>query len=552
MPLLVCCVFTCQYYLHSWIVGAGTCAIGIVLSSWFMMANDYIVSRLSFTNCIGEQAIFVVIFIWAYVGFAFTSYFAEYKDRFTFYKNLRVTQVLIAFTEQEKKQWEQLLDNLPLGLVVLNEGNVAFSNQECSHIFSTPIPTFKDFAAMKTLDAQTTLGDLMKSPERLAEGGKQQFVYQKSDSKLTFTIRHAEIPFLSQHDRAVILQDQSVFEELKNLSERCQRLYSASVVHDIRNPLNGIVGMLEMLDHSVKDEEGRAYLAVARSSTTLMLYLTYDITDYSQFEAGRVKVREDDFSPEEAVDSCVQLLNFNFKMKGVLLLKKVVGCVPRRVKSDNNRYMQILLNLLSNALKFTYRGQVIIVLSYAPDKDILTTSVEDTGIGIKETDLPCLFRLFGQVQESSALNPTGIGFGLTICKKLTELLGGGITVDSQHGRGSAFTFTIKGNVRSGEWIHEKSMCNLNSDDSKEREDDSSGSNAYEFSRLIRDNPMHRARTSSRVRIWLTVQQRTYETRCQCPKLLFVDDNVCNLFVLQCYAKLLRLTADSVLLSFNPL
>eukprot|EP01022_Parablepharisma_sp_SALTPOND_P017170 TRINITY_DN268_c1_g1_i1.p1 TRINITY_DN268_c1_g1~~TRINITY_DN268_c1_g1_i1.p1 ORF type:complete len:296 (+),score=24.76 TRINITY_DN268_c1_g1_i1:1296-2183(+) len=220
----------------------------------------------------------------------------------------------------------------------------------------------------------------------------------------------------------------------------------SSVVHDIRTPLNGILGMLDVINQYELHEDIRKFFHVVRSSAKMLLFLTYDITDYSQIEAGVLTVSKAYFAPAEAVNECVQLLEFNFRRKGIGLTTVYSDSIPPRILSDKNRFMQIILNLLGNALKFTFAGGVKVALTYSNSEDTLVASVQDTGIGIKEEDIPTLFKLFGKIKESTEHNPTGVGLGLTICKKLTERLGGKIHVKSVHGSGSKFTFTIKCNL----------------------------------------------------------------------------------------------------------
>eukprot|EP01022_Parablepharisma_sp_SALTPOND_P002698 TRINITY_DN110_c0_g2_i1.p2 TRINITY_DN110_c0_g2~~TRINITY_DN110_c0_g2_i1.p2 ORF type:complete len:322 (-),score=41.76 TRINITY_DN110_c0_g2_i1:1710-2675(-) len=260
-------------------------------------------------------------------------------------------------------------------------------------------------------------------------------------------LRHSNITFWGKPSTAIILQDQSSFEKLKKLEEKYQRLYLASVVHDIRTPLNGILGMLDIINEIAGNSpEVKKYINVARGSANLLLFLTYDITDLSQIEANMIAIAEERFSPETVVEECAQLLKFNFDRKGISLKIEVAADVPKTIFSDKNRFKQILLNLLGNALKFTFKGEVKVSLKHAENQ--LITEVKDTGVGIKEEDMPKLFRLFGRVQENSQINPTGVGLGLTICKKLSERLGGGIKAESVFGQGSTFTFSISSGINA--------------------------------------------------------------------------------------------------------
>jgi len=287
----------------------------------------------------------------------------------------------------------------------------------------------------------------MADPVKFHLADNKQFVYEENkNSKKYFRVRQIDLIFKGFDSTAIILQDETVFEELKRLDEKYQRLYLASVVHDIRTPIHGILGMLEMIEHNAPGNDIQKYVSVARNSAKLLIFFTYDITDYSQIEAKTISVNNDYFSPTDVISECMQILEFNFTGKGVQLNKFVEDRVPYEVFSDKIRFMQIMLNLLGNALKFTFKGEVNIYVQYNEVMDMLIVKVADTGVGIKHEDMPKLFRLFSKIRENAEVNPTGVGLGLAVCKKLTELLGGDIRADSEYGKGSIFTFTIKCNL----------------------------------------------------------------------------------------------------------
>ncbi|MDR3548981.1 MAG: HAMP domain-containing sensor histidine kinase [Candidatus Pacebacteria bacterium] len=338
-------------------------------------------------------------------------------------------------------------------MIVVRDSHIVFSNEECLRNFSllSAGSSIDSLSAVKSLDGQKSVAEVIISPSALTRAASERFVYDgvPPAERKYFTLRHSSITFQSLPSTAVILQDQTSYEQLKCLDEKYQRLYLASVVHDIRTPLNGILGMLDVIEQTC-GESTRAvisqYINVAKCSAKLLLFLTYDITDFSQIEANVITIVHESFSPCDVINESIQLLGFAFQRKGIQLVNTVEANVPATVVSDRNRYMQILLNLLGNALKFTFKGAVKTSLRYQPANDLLVTSVEDSGIGIKEEDMPRLFRIFGKIRESSELNPTGVGLGLTICKKLSERMGGETTVESYFGRGSTFTFSIRCNL----------------------------------------------------------------------------------------------------------
>lgn len=332
------------------------------------------------------------------------------------------------------------------------QGNVEYANEECKKILecgneSERALTAGSLAVIKHADSMLNVEDLINDHKKLETAENKRFTFNKSPAQtLAFTLKYSHIHYQSKSAIAIILQDQTLFDQLKNVQEKHQRVYLASVVHDIRTPLNGILGMIEMIEEVVKDSSVSHFISAARASAKLLLFLTYDITDFSQIEAGIITINQMSWQPEQIVDEIIQLLEFSFQRKGIQLSKCVSANVPQMILSDKNRYMQILLNLIGNALKFTFRGHVLIKLEYSTDSDWLITSVEDTGIGVKEEDLPNLFRLFGKIKDNANINPTGVGMGLMICKRLTELMGGVIKVTSVYNIGTTFTFSIKCNL----------------------------------------------------------------------------------------------------------
>ncbi len=280
----------------------------------------------------------------------------------------------------------------------------------------------------------------------ISDNGK--YTYRTDDGEYTYTAHWLRVHFQARKCKAIILQDQSAYERLSRLDEKYQKLYVASIVHDIRTPLNGVMGMLEMLDTFTRSTEEGLYLAVAQKTCKLLLFLTYDITDYSQLEASRFKPNNAPVNIREVVAEVNQLLSFSFERKRLALYMETSDTVPPSVVIDKNRYMQILLNLESNALKFTFTGYVKVCLDLDPQNDMLITSVRDTGVGIRDEEIPQLFTFFGKLDSGAPMNPQGVGFGLAICKKLAEGLGGYISVTSRLGVGSTFTFGIKANMLS--------------------------------------------------------------------------------------------------------
>ncbi len=230
-------------------------------------------------------------------------------------------------------------------------------------------------------------------------------------------------------------------EKLQEL-DRLKSEFLATMSHELRTPLNSIIGFTGLLKGGRAgplNPEQKKQLEMVHGSARHLLGLINDLLDLSRIEAGRMQVEFHDFSPAEVAQEVAQLLQPMVRLKQLVF--EIQGADPTlRVVSDRKRFYQVLVNLANNAVKFTERGNVTITL--APSIDRLEVSVSDTGPGIRAENLANLFEAFRQIDGSARRVYEGTGLGLYLCRKLTALLGGAITVRSEFGRGSTFTFWI--------------------------------------------------------------------------------------------------------------
>ena len=222
--------------------------------------------------------------------------------------------------------------------------------------------------------------------------------------------------------------------------------FLANMSHEIRTPMNAIIGFCDLMLKTGMDSKQRSYLDNINKASHSLLKIINDILDFSKIEAGKLELENRDFSIDEVMNELSDMFSMNAAKKGIELSVSSAPGVPRMLKGDSLRLRQVVINLVTNAVKFTDRGSVstlVDVNSTGNGKVDLLFSVKDTGIGIPRAQLDSLFDSFSQADGSATRRYGGTGLGLAICKQLVEMMNGRIWVESEPGKGSCFFFTVQ-------------------------------------------------------------------------------------------------------------
>ncbi len=348
----------------------------------------------------------------------------------------------------------------PVGIIVL-------TSQETKEDFAKALEAGADDFVGKSSDLSVLKGRIRALLRRRCYQEENRRIHEELRSKALEAERERAAKEIAEErgklvgelelTTAELRQSKEAFRKAKEAAECANRSKSdflANMSHEIRTPMNGVIGMLDLLQGSGLDEERADLVSTALSSAEALLGIINDILDFSKIEAGKLEVELVEFDPIATVESIAGAVASTTADSAVEVLVDHDPGVPNCVVGDPGRVRQILTNLSGNAIKFTSEGRVLIDLRRdrvdEQGRCVLRFSVEDTGIGIDDAKLGTIFEEFTQAEAATTRTHGGTGLGLAISKRLVELMGGEIGVESREGSGSTFWFRLPFEVRAQE------------------------------------------------------------------------------------------------------
>ncbi|MCB8948176.1 MAG: response regulator [Ardenticatenaceae bacterium] len=378
-----------------------------------------------------------------------------------------ISQILHRVQAEQKLQTQrnfahQIMSHMGQGLLVLRSDlKIDYCNPAFATLIGYPEEKLlnQHFTKFITEDAQPFF--FLTQAERLSQTMVRELKLVRANNKVVDILVTA-VPQNSEFSTSgfiCVVTDLSAQKKIENAlaqardkaleASELKSEFLANMSHEIRTPLNAVIGMTSLLLDAPLTAEQQDYAQTIRSSGEILLSLINDILDLSKIEAGKLELVKRPFALRACVEEAIDVIASKAAAKGLELNYLIDDNVPDEILSDANRLRQVLVNLLNNAIKFTETGEVVLSVSLKDEREtavdsgaILQFSIKDTGVGIAAENLEKLFKSFSQVDASATRRYGGSGLGLAISKKLVEMMGGEIGVESQYDHGSTFYFTI--------------------------------------------------------------------------------------------------------------
>jgi len=337
--------------------------------------------------------------------------------------------------ENNERRYRTLFESSPIGICEINsKGEIFYTNESFDEIVDEK--GYDEIRKQGTVEGRKEIKGSQKS--LLAETTR----IEKANGK------HHFITFVSDISEQKEKEEKAISsKELAEAANKAKSEFLAVMSHEIRTPLNGVIGFSQILEGMELKPKEKSFVTKIRQSGETLLATINDILSLSKIEAGKIDLEYRAFNIAKAIETSAEIISPKAQERGIYLKTETEG-LPKAIVGDETRIRQIIMNLVGNAVKFTEHGGVTVSASYAEEK--LQIKVKDTGIGISEENQKKLFQPFSQADSSTTRKYGGTGLGLVICRKLAELMGGTITLQSNEGEGSCFTLKVPAKIGHAE------------------------------------------------------------------------------------------------------
>jgi two-component system sensor histidine kinase EvgS len=374
---------------------------------------------------------------------------------FIWNRQLKQEVILRTKTELSLKQSERnlsvVIDNIPIiiyvtdiktnKLLMVNENAIKELAIDVCHD-KKPISTEHDFYKVDFVEASDKQIQITTRDNKVIDAllSVKQIRYQNTNAQLHIIV--------NLNERVLMERDLELAKNIAESANKAKSEFLANMSHEIRTPMNAIIGFTELLYEQIQDNKLKSFVQTIKSAGNSLLLLINDILDLSKIEAGKLTIDKEVCNPHSIFEEISNVFMINVRKKGLDFMLDVDEKIPQSLLLDSTRIRQILFNLVGNAVKFTDTG-TITLRAVAENKNVIHSTVdlridvEDTGIGIEKDKVDYLFESFQQQEGQSVRKYGGTGLGLTISKRLTELMNGKISVNSIPKKGSCFSVYLK-------------------------------------------------------------------------------------------------------------
>jgi PAS domain S-box-containing protein len=406
----------------------------------------------------------------------------------------------------QKERFVHIINSMNDALCVIDDfGNITFANPVAEKIIGKEILIGENIYKYIKINEGFNKQSLIKNTS-ISKSTKSQFVQMTSDNGKEIPLKCSWSELKNERNitigKVLVFNDFSIEHEtnmrLQQAKDRAVEMsklkseFLATMSHEIRTPLNGIISLISLLELSELDEEQKEDVKDLGASANLLLSIISNILDLSKIESGKMYLDYQKFSIRHLTNDVSRIFNAQFQEKEIFFLTEIIGEIPNYILADYTRLKQVLVNLISNSLKFTgQKGCIVLLIKSKLNFDnnyILEFSIIDTGVGISQNKISSLFSAFVQADGSITRNFGGSGLGLSICKNLVDLMGGSIKVKSREGVGTVFSFNFS--VEEAV-VSENSLAKLKSVETNNIEEKSRESVIL----VVDDNPINLSTTT---------------------------------------------------------